>query len=411
MQRLKSKSLDKAHAVQTIPLGLDEASRFTFYSTPCLFKDSACIEGVKPFLIRHSNITIQDLGINAQSSATLDHQLNCAPLNLTKFHHPMKNVDEVLAPRSFISFRKEPIGDRFPNDLEHTLLHPNLRHTANDALYFIPGHAQVRLFPDMKGTVAQDLVSNKSYVQRLHPSLQRDDGLVYAIGFQLGLNGFGTTGIADPIFKADLRLPHSDMLSQTFHFTALGCHEQFRYCFTNRDGENMCGPYSGMPWDEAGVSGMQSWLSSHGYDHEARDYRSVWVRFARRSSLSYFTGRAATMTDYDRHRLANIQDEWFDQLKRWFMAAHFHARFSFVLNVLPGKAMTQLKEDEDESRNICDRILMRDGDYTNVNALGLAATVLGLITVCLMSYGFVGGVLVQFMDPVLPNWMRETKVD
>jgi hypothetical protein len=393
------------------PLASTQLPKFTFWNTPCPFDDSACLEGVKPFLIKHSNINIKDLGINSKSRATMDHYLNCAPLNLTKFHYPMKNSDEHLAPQSFVSFRKDPIGGRYQDELEHPLLHRNLRRTADDVLHFIPGKAQVRIFPDRKDTIADHLVSNTSYLELLHPDLQRDDGLVYVIGFQQGLTTFtADQTIEDPIFKADLRLPHTDMYFPTFHFTAIGCLEQFRYCFTDETGEDMCGPFSAMPWDHTNATSMRDWLYNHGLEDEAKDFSSIWVRFARRASMSYYIARAATMTDYDRHLVVNIRDEWSSQLKSWFLAAHFHARFSVVLNVLPNKGMG-VRKGEDDLENICHRILLRDGNYTNVNFLGLVFTVVGLMVVCLLSYDFVSGPLVRFCDPILPNWMRETKID
>jgi hypothetical protein len=82
------------------------------------------------------------------------------------------------------------------------------------------------------------------------------------------------------------------------------------------------------------------------------------------------------------------KEQWIHELKVWFETSILTARFGFLELV---KRKTPPRPDEDEMSKffdgICDRVLFRNGDYTNFYFIWLMTAVSTLTLLSLLSYG------------------------
>lgn len=98
--------------------------------------------------------------------------------------------------------------------------------------------------------------------------------------------------------------------------------------------------------------------------------------------------KAAPWMDRIEAHARNTKDQWTIEVEAWFMKGILNA----LLFTQNGARVTLQDEENDYRMNnsseysICDRILFRDSDYTNINLVGISTTVCLFSLVCIASY-------------------------
>jgi hypothetical protein len=238
----------------------------------------------------------------------------------------------------------------------------------------------------------------------LHPLLRQPDGQTFVFVFRAGATlQFSTRPISDPFFSASTLWQDHSFYVPDREATAIGCIERFQVCFDSKS----AGGYRCYPWMRALMDYPKEMapelLLSFGFELVA-DYVSVFTRNLEilSSSVLDFLQRR---TNLRRPLLApqmrinptnpgmiyNI-----DSARQWIL--ELDALFSKALFWQKMRTLSIIDNDNDYSNNtlltpgkpsvvsLCDRILLIDGDYTNIHWLWIWMMIGILLLLCLISY-------------------------
>jgi len=241
-----------------------------------------------------------------------------------------------------------------------------------------------------------------SYSQdKLAESLRRDGGQPFLVVLRAGATRYPSE-VDDPFFSAHNRLPNGLGSGQTsvyadYEATALGCVEQFQFCVPEMQFPSFCSQWGAREqnfWETLQYLGqdylsqdlvptLETWDDQSGAT--ASEMLALFLYLPR--SLAVFDYIGTRIQIYDKvpliektafnpiQRWVDTKEQWVLEAETWFMKAFLGAIFLVqdatfwnFKDFEPGFSEKYIRE-----WSLCGRVLLRDGDYTNVNWIGFWA--------------------------------------
>jgi hypothetical protein len=365
----------------------------------CPFPGNICHNQTKPLQITHVNVTPLQMGVNSKSKISFNHRLTCAPVDLVPFILFTRNPPK----KAWISARNWDLDDgsrlwrNFSMPL-NTMNGPNKVSSENSGLRMAQERGPNDLTVLPRNQAGREAVKHPNV---LHKALQRDDGLAYLVIYRAGATSYYGRPPDDPFFAADNR----DVFNQnrTKHYfanreaTALACFETSQYCVAEH---GFC-----TPWGRDSMQANQM-IQYHGLDLESLGEQVAFFKLLPSyfSVFTYLTEqiewhnmmplRKTGFSESRSFALDENEEPWALEVEVWFRkailsailltrhGAHVHLQ-DYV--ELFRNSSPSVREYIINKYSLCGRILFRDGNYTNINWIGLWLTILTLGFICLLS--------------------------
>ena len=403
---------------------LDQGCDTQFYLTPpkitskrldsCPFDLNICMNNTQPLEITHWNITPYELGINSKSTLSLTHRLTCTPVNLASFTVLPSNKNH-----SFVSAQDRNFA--YKNGFQPSLTlqldtwnGPHQYSNTSSGLWRArqDGLPDLTILPKYMRPLGQNPWKNETLMNKL---LQRSDGRSYLVIFRAAAIS-SAKEINDPYFAAHQRIEGKAVFYADYEATGIGCVEQFQYCAKMTSLGVYC-----TPWMEQNKSpkellqrlnetkrlddladllvvyraGLSEGIGGYG------DLKQGFLAVSNGSpptlySVFSYLGNlienfhAAPLQFAETPRevkAGNLTDQWVTEVELWFMKTILQS----IITTQSG-AQTALVDRRNLPKNfsaspsLCDRILFRDGDYTNINWIGYWTVISALTIICLSSF-------------------------
>ncbi|KIN07072.1 hypothetical protein OIDMADRAFT_139742 [Oidiodendron maius Zn] len=383
-------------------------------SMKCPFTGNICLNNTPSFEITHWNISTFEMGVNSRSKLLMSRRLTCAPVSIDPFLWKFEN-------RSLIYILKGYYGSKYKLRKNDTLIlstmnGPNKFSSENSGLHMVNenGPHDITLLPD----VCPGLLE-------LNEFLQRDNGQSFLVINRAGRQYYPEV-VNDPFFAAhsqlSSRLPGGPGFSDVYPFipdheaTALGCVEQFQYCLPESPLSKSC-----TDW---GACEEPFWVMFH---HLATQFPGGFNGNISASVFEQWNGQVAwslkemqasfraafhifgvhrylrqrisvhqmiPLTEWGRGPLFqdNIgfdvdREPWVVEVETWFMKAFLNGILAVqdgllfpLVNLEPHGFSSEYMRDWKS----CGRILLRNGNFTNINWIGLWVTVVSFTLICLI---------------------------
>ena len=384
--------------------------------TKCPFGGDICINGTAPFEITHWNMSLFEMGVNSRSKLVVNRRLTCAPVSLDPFLWPVGN-------RSVIYVLKDlpPDGSRVWLNVSlvlETKNGPNKLSNESSGLQASQqgGPVDLTLLPDYSTGI--DFFGWGDV--ELNTFLQRTDGQSFLVIFRAG-PWYYSGVVNDPFFSAhNLRpLPYAGLPGEQFsnfypdyEATALGCFEQFQFCFPPA---NLSDPCTNWGARKLEFSPMLMYLSAHypksynsdnpiaiiehwndQYGWSVKEWMQVIKLVPEKFGVFDYLGSRITIHEIlpliepssflsNNHWLSDWNEQWTIEVEAWFMKAFLSGILAIqdgalyaLTDVDPKFSTEYLKE-----WRLCSRILFHNSNFTNINWIGLWTTIAFLILLCL----------------------------
>jgi len=369
----------------------------------CPFTGNICLNNTASFEITHWNISAFEIGVNSRSKLLMSRRLTCAPVSLDPFLLRWWNRSLIYVPK--IPPNREITIESNVSLKLSTWNGPNK--FSNE--YSGPRMAKERGPHDL--TILPNFTPGRI---ELNEFLQRDDGQSFLVVYRAGPKIFPKI-MHDPFYAAHRErvssypgMPDHHSFYPDHEATALGCVEQFQYCFppsfcTNWGPRDE--PFSAMfNYLEAqfpnGFNGDISPAFENWNDQFAWSLKEMLASF--KSVLMTFGVHRYLINRIALHKMVPLVKwgimlndyRWFDvdrepwvvEVETWFMKAFLSGVLSIqngalyaILDFDPGFSSEYIREWK-----LCGRILFHSKDFTNINWIGLWITTVSLILICLV---------------------------
>jgi hypothetical protein len=372
-------------------------------SMTCPFTGNICLNNTAPFEITHWNISAFELGVNSISNLLMSRRLTCAPVSLEPFLWKWGDKSFIYAPK--IPPSRE-ITVQFNVSLTLSTWNGPNKYSNEDSGFRMA---------EAEGP--RDLTVLPNYVPdsiELNEFLQRDDGQSFLVVYRPGRKVFPNM-IHDPFYAAHREslssipgAPPIRLFYPDHEATALGCVEQFQYCFppsTCTDWGPRDEPFSAMfnylgAQFPGGFNGeispaFENWNNQFAWSLKEMlaSFKSVYMTFGVQRYLINRISHHKMLplvnwgVMLDDYRLFDVDKEpWVVEVETWFMKAFLSGILSIqdgalyaVQDLDPGFSSEYIREWK-----LCGRILFHNEDFTNINWIGLWITILSLILICLV---------------------------
>jgi hypothetical protein len=359
----------------------------------CPFHGDVCQDSTRPVTVEHIGLTPHDFGVNIKGRVLINHRVKCAPLKVERFLTPL--AERLYGNSTIIWFGLPDLRNRTGTSNYGALL--ATRNGPNRYSNDYSGRAFASFLnpaPIYDLLIYPSQMDNKSVaLANLHPDLRRDDGNVFVVMLRAGRSFYESdVPVDDPFYAAHGSSNSvSGLWTPDYEATALGCVEQYQYCLKQE--QPLC-----TNWGHTidGVQDLFILLLNNGEGGAAWDLIRVHSRFVFKGSLfNYLHVRRGTQVLLTSiYRLSEVvpyinpTEQWVSEVQAWFETAFLRARFT-MLSVVQRAGPRTKQPDLDEAVDptyLCDRILFLDDNYTNVDFLGLMATLSALLILCAISY-------------------------
>jgi hypothetical protein len=372
-------------------------------SMTCPFTGNICLNNTASFEITHWNISAFEIGVNSRSKLLMSRRLTCAPVSLDPFSWKWGDKSLIYVP-------KIPPNRAITLEFNVSLT----LSTWNGPNKFSNEDSGFRMAEEGG---PHDLTVLPNFIPEpieLHESLQRDDGQSFLVVYRAGRRIFPKM-IHDPFYAAHREsfsshpgIPDYHSFYPDHEATALGCVEQFQYCFPpspctdwglrdepfsamfNYLGAQFPGGFNGdispafENWNDQFAWSLKEMLAS---------FKSVLMTFGVHQYLIYRIAlhKMVPLAEWgvmlDDYRWFDVNREpWVVEVETWFMKAFLSGILSIqdgalyaILDFDPGFSSEYIREWKS-----CGRILFHNGDFTNINWIGLWITTVSLILICLV---------------------------
>jgi len=370
--------------------------------TDCPFPAAICLRDQPTLTFTRANVIPHTLGINSRLSMTVSHQITCGTISMDPFIYQIPQPPSMQPYRGNFTFSiQNPLLVNHPSQLNPDLsLNMRTDNSLGSGLEMVEKGNGLLLsilpVPYFKTT--------RETSNLIHPLLRQRDGQTFVFVFRTGATlQFSTRPISDPFFSASTLWEDPLFYVPDREATAIGCIERFQVCFDSKS----AGGYRCYPWMSALMDYPKEMapelLLSFGSELMS-DYVSVLMRNLEilSSSLLDFLQRR---TNLRRPLLApqmrlnptnpgmiyNIDSarQWILELDALFSKAMVWQRmrtFSIINNNNDYSNSTLLPPGKPSAASLCGRILLINGDYTNISWPGIWIMIGILLMLCLISY-------------------------
>ncbi|KAF4332665.1 hypothetical protein FBEOM_13536 [Fusarium beomiforme] len=335
----------------------------------CPFVGAACHPNVRPIRLEHVNITLRDFGLNLKSSLLFSSRLTCTPLNLDHFITDGSGNTTWLQV-SDQKLLQYPPAHEFPN-FRKRLSYPDGRGPRpNDTVKFFWPERTPGLLVWLTQYGDFDLEGGQSH------------GEVLVLVYDAGLSRYSQS-IDDPIYSAHVR-EFDVVYWPDYEYTMMGCLEQHRICVSGSP--SICTRYGTISDAMFEIMYQKPRLPADQetiYDelraiHEYGDLGSV-------HHFLTIRGASAMRPTIDNSVLGpfefiNSRQQWIRNVKAWFETSLLDYRLYLLANLAEDGRFGGLKKGR-VRENLCGHVLFLDGDFTNINFLGLIITLVFIVII------------------------------
>jgi hypothetical protein len=358
---------------------------------PCPFAEDVCQNRTQVVQFEFKGLRPRDYGVNLEPRILVDHRVTCAPLKTEKFMFVLPSVDGVPNKTNLLWFGHSPLEGPVKNT---GALYGTLLETVNGPNQYSSNFSGNQLVSRLRARPAYDLnvypIGGNNTVttaEGLHPTLQKTGGQVFIVVFQAGRTLYSTDKpIDDPFYSAHNKDTATGTYMADYEATALGCLEQFRLCVTGKD--HFCSDWG---YD---VDIIAPLATSDKLPIESRlEAVFIYLYFTGMASIkrlfSIRTDPGMLLTSLTRmHDIVdniNPSEQWITEVHAWFVTAFITARYNFM-HIVTRDNVKRAKDTPAAMVKICGIVLFQSSGYTNINFIGLLATVLSLLLICAGSH-------------------------
>lgn len=344
--------------------------------------DSSCDMFNKALTIEHPDAAPSDYGLNSDGNILKSHRVTCAPVNVKKFRVPDGNRDGNRNATVFwvgysqgkynTSETYASVGETRKYFLD--LLDPQRPFKLKSAKVF-----DLVIYPN----VADHVVGSVVY-ENFHPGLKRDDGDTFIVMLKFSVSiGISPLYAKGKELLLDLRLDSLYGVGGSSTIS-LACFEQYRLCL-----EGNCTEWSGAA---NAIDGMSQILLKKTQPDLIPQILRPQALLLESSSLQQFLGnhfRSHVMVREFFPRSDTLQaKQWHLEVQAWFELAFLTTKSSFFTSATEDNSgiIDRRHNHFGNTSWICDKVLFLDKNYTNVDFIGMMATVSGLLLILLLSY-------------------------
>ena len=352
----------------------------------CPFDPSMCRKGSPIIRFTHYNITPWTIGVNSGARVGSHHRLTCTPILLDQLSRVVDG-GVVISTNDFNEAGEE---NRFWENstlLLNTYNGPNKfsNKKSGPKAAYSNGPYDLNLLPwadfyQSYRDTAWDM---------LHPSLRVKNGQVMVVVRRGGPTKYPTP-IDDPFFSAHVPDGHGYFLSDQ-EATALGCVEQFQHFYTKKDGSVWLSPwdtrlrqYLSVVWKALIEEDFDSMVDGTLIMRVLPQVVSV-QKYLRRLSKTPAFLESKYRPDGIVPGKFDTKVQWIDDVEAWFIKAFYfglrEVQMVAVNDFDPSANLTH----KDPYKSVCDRILIQDGNYTNIEWVPLLSVFGVSIFTCIMS--------------------------
>jgi hypothetical protein len=350
----------------------------------CPFAEGNC-ENNTALRIEYLDMRPSEYGINADSRIRQSHSLTCAPVKVRWFQVP-QGMRGLNATVFWVGYST----DQFNVSDTYSSIGTTIRYWPNTFIRQGPRKLESAVVYDL---IVYPILKNykPGYVyENFHPGLKSDDGDVFIVMFKFGVGVPGFTPFYAGWRDILLSEGQDDLYNSWGAITnVLGCFEQYQLCFDER-----C-----MEWSNAteATSKMFQFLqSNYDYDIASEVFKIQSLLIKATTIRTFMTYRhdlsmMARSMWYLSPQLKFISEnspfkQWHWEVQSWFEMAFLTVKFSILASVNGEKENSTWSYNPFSNTSwICDKLLFLDDDSTNINFIGLIATLSSLLVVYLAS--------------------------
>ena len=230
-----------------------------------------------------------------------------------------------------------------------------------------------------------DHVVNSVIYENFHPGLKRDDGDTFIVMFKFSVD-YGSS----PLYAKwregllDLRRDSIYEMLGGSSTVSLACFEQYRLCLKGN-----CTEWSGAANAVDGMSRILLQKTQPNLIHQTLRPQALLLES---SSLQKFLGnhfRSHVMVREFFPRSHTLgKEQWYLEVQAWFELVFLTTKSSFFTSATEDNSgiIDWRHNYFDNTSWICDKVLFLDKDYTNVNFIGMMATLSGLLLILLLGH-------------------------
>jgi hypothetical protein len=343
------------------------------------------------------DISPRSLGYNIDTPLTLRHYLTCAPLRTERFLSGTNLTASIGGLLQFIDINQGGLSIA-PFALSYAKLLKTANGPHSTSTFYSGWHGGYTLEQDT-GSVPQlkvDIIptvrpnSSADEFRLFHPTLRRHDASTFILVLTAGHVAYRSEQpITDSLFRATRNISMGGQIYYLpdYEATSLGCWEQYRFCSSPLSSSEECSKPFGSHITDRYYSQEYHPLWHHLGDHALEEL----TRHPSRLQLLKVFALAHEFSSVNEYLRVNPKlpmvtsamtrggvmeissdAQWRRELGALFDISFLQARYE-LLNYANG--------DEDACKDcplaheICNNLLFRNGDYTNINLLGLIVPV------------------------------------
>ncbi|KAK6522626.1 hypothetical protein TWF281_002063 [Arthrobotrys megalospora] len=375
----------------------------------CPFHPNVCLKDTPTLAIKQLDISFRDLGINSRSNMTMNHMLVCTPLNLEHLI-TARNKQPILSVRDFFGQQPREWEKDGSWIYLNTFNGPNIHSNKSSGRLItnssIEGWGRAVSLPIYDGFYNSTAIAPLKY----HPYLRLANATVFVVLYIAQLQQSYVSPLDDPVFAAHIKLSEKGGYHPDYEATGIGCFEEFQYCSgTARPDMRQCTRWG--VWDQH-FKLVERHLRRHGPEEDLWEFLLTSQRMAELLSVYKHTALNTLLTDYLKSstlrgmatgkRYSTRKTLWADEVLSWYFKSWWYATVKFRNVVTTADAEDYLNgtttwaDGEERFGNLprkvadkwgwCGRILLEDGDFTNVNFVGFMAAMFGMVVIFLVSY-------------------------
>jgi hypothetical protein len=336
----------------------------------------------KAIKVAYLDMRPSDFGLNVDSRIRQSHSLTCAPLEVNWFQVPLYDGSKNDMIAVWVGYSRGNINE----SERHASIGKTtcFVHANNNAIHY-DGRPNLEIANLYELTIYQNYYLVGSVCENYHPGLKINDGDMFIVKFRFGDDYLNSgTPYYNPRWA-----PLFTTKRENWDIHALGCFEQYQLCFDEK-----C-----MGWSNAAEATreMSHFLQSN-YDGDiASEVLRVYRLLIEATSPRIFVARhdrskmliRSILRDFQKkHDTFKDQEEsqWRREVQFWLEMSFLTAKFTLLASVQGTQNRTDASSGILNNTNwICDKLLFLDNNPTNINFIGLMATLSGLLAVCLFS--------------------------
>lgn len=372
----------------------------TSFESGCIFPSQVCLEGHPTVTFTVANMTARDLGTNSKLKMTVSHRIRCSPISLSPFITMTKRPGDASPYTMSIRDPGSKNASEYQLKLDLNMWTDNGPDSGRK-MYERRSAFSAKILPRL----GSNITSNAS--NHIHHLLRVSDAQTFVLVLKAGGSWYSSP-ITDPLFEAAEIAPYSGIYVPTREATGIGCAEQTQTCIELPSGHK-CYPWTSALKDPEEIprTMLKELIQFNDVD-TVMEYMTVFWKYLEgnfgEQGLQFFLRRYLFFSDsllvkrfiIDPYPSFYIKDidprhQWISELNALFHKARYWQKLSIlgiVRNNIDRKNDTLYDRGYDYSLySLCNKILFIDADSTNINWVGMWATIGALLVLCMISYG------------------------